>query len=75
MRNFNNQQSAAHKAKAMPFSGLGFAVDAVRAVAQTMTVAHNRAGSEMSWAPMPDDVAQPSGYSLLVALGREIRGR
>jgi len=72
---YNNQKSAAPKASSMPFSGLGFVMDAVRTVTQTMTVAHHRAGDECSWVPMPDIVTQLSGYSLLVALGREIRGR
>jgi len=71
-----NQTSAAHKAKTMPFEGLGFAMDTVQAVAQTMTLSPLRRNDYSGVTlPMPDFVAQPSGYSLLVALGREIRGR
>lgn len=73
MRFFNNQHEAAG---AMPFDGLGLAMDCVRTAAQMMTpVYHDRAGSERSCLPVADVVWQPSGYALLVALGREIRGR
>ena len=75
MRFSNNRKSAAHEAMTMPFAGLGFATEAVRAVAQTVSVTYDRTGSEWIWIRRQDTVAQPSGYSLLVALGREIRGR
>lgn len=76
MRFVNTQKSAATKAKTMPFAGLGFDTDAVHNVAQIMTVTiHNHAGNESIALPTPDAVQQPSGYSLLVTLSREIRGR
>ena len=76
MRFMNIQQTAANKAKPMPFDGLGFALDAVQTMAQTMTLTiHHHAGSERVALPTPDFVQQPSGYSLLVTLGCEIRGR
>lgn len=70
-----HHNTAGQTAQSMPFNGLGFVMKAVRAVAQTMTVIHDRAGRDDAWAPVRDRVVQPSGYSLLVALGREIRGR
>ena len=76
MRIFNNHTSAATTAKSMPFNGLGFAMDSVQAVAQVMIpVTHRRDEHLGVTLPTPDFVAQPSGYSLLVTLGREIRGR
>jgi len=76
MRFINIQQKAAQKAKTMPFAGLGFDMDAVQAVSQNMTTTiHCHAGNERIALPTPDFAQQPSGYSLLVTLGREIRGR
>ncbi|MGL1863130.1 MAG: hypothetical protein OCC46_11465 [Pseudodesulfovibrio sp.] len=76
MRFFRNHTSAATTAKAMPFGGLGFAMESVQAVAQVMTlVPHCREDNTGVTLPTPDFVSQPSGYSLLVTLGREIRGR
>lgn len=76
MRIFNNHTSAATKANTLPFNGLGFAMDSVQATAQTMTlIPHSHIDCSGVTLPAPDDTAQPSGYSLLVALGREIRGR
>ncbi|WP_319469696.1 hypothetical protein [uncultured Pseudodesulfovibrio sp.] len=76
MRQFNNQSSAVSTAPARPFSGLGFAMESVSAAAQEMTVVYFRQddGGDV-FSVMPTLVAQPSGYLLLVALGREIRGR
>lgn len=75
MRIIQHQTSAAMK-NTMPFTGLGFDMDTVQVAARMMTPEfHGRivdAGVSM---PAVDRVAQPSGYSLLVALGREIRGR
>ena len=76
MRISNNHTAAATTARTMPFQGLGFAMDSVQAAARTMTpVLHSLADCPGVILPAPDFVAQPSGYSLLVALGREIRGR
>lgn len=60
----------------MPFAGLGFAVVEVREAARSMTpVPHCHGGSpdvvEAAFGP----AVQVGGYKLLVALGREIRGR
>lgn len=75
MRFCKHQKSVAATVMPMPFDGLGFAMMAVKGMAKTMTVIHNQAGCEDGWFAVPDSVWQPSGYSLLVALGREIRGR
>jgi len=76
MRFMNIHKTAATKANPKPFAGLGFVMDAVRDEAQSMTVVLHAyeewRGLDM---PAPDFVAQPSGYSLLVTLSREIRGR
>ena len=76
MRMFNNHLSAASTTAPGPFEGLGFAVDEVLAAAQTMTlVPHCHSGSSGVILSAPKPTVQPSGYKLLVALGREIRGR
>lgn len=76
MRFLNTLQSAVSEAKSIPFAGLGFATETVQAAAQAMTLtSHNHAGSESVILSVPDFVEQPSGYSLLVTLSREIRGR
>jgi len=76
MRFFNNQTSAAIKAQNLPFAGLGFDTDTVQAAAQEMTpVAYSHPGDLLAFLPAPAFVSQPSGYDLLVSLGREIRGR
>ncbi|MCJ2164535.1 MULTISPECIES: hypothetical protein [unclassified Pseudodesulfovibrio] len=76
MRMINNHLSAATAAASTPFQGLGFAVDEVLAAAQTMTlVPHCHGGSSGVSVSVPEPVVQPGGYKLLVALGREIRGR
>jgi len=76
MRLINHHSSAATAAAPMPFDGLGFAVDSVRAAAQEMTLTpHCHRDSSGFFLPAPARVMQPSGYELLVSLGREIRGR
>ncbi len=76
MRNSINQTAAAETATSHPFDGLGFAMDGVRKAAQAMAPRrHDRARNAGPDLPFPTHVAQPSGYSLLVTLGREIRGR
>ena len=76
MRIFNNQTTAANVTAPLPFSGLGFATDSVQEAAQGMVlIPHCHSGSSGIALPAPDPVAQPSGYMLLVTLGREIRGR
>ncbi len=75
MRLEKHQTSAAMN-KTIPFAGLGFDVDTVQIAAQMMTPRYSsRAVDTGVSMPVLDYVAQPSGYSLLVALGREIRGR
>lgn len=76
MRLINHHSSAAKAAATMPFEGLGFAVDSVQAAAQEMNLTpHCHRDSSGSYLPAPALVMQPSGYELLVSLGREIRGR
>ncbi len=76
MRCMNIHKTATARTENMPFAGLGFAMDDLSAVVQTMTIRYrNQAGCESVGLPTPESVVQPSGYSLLVALGREIRGR
>ena len=60
----------------MPFGGLGFTASGVRQAAREMTpvVRRHCGGPAMVPAGCPH-VAASGGYKLLVALGREIRGR
>lgn len=63
-------------AQPMPFDGLGFAMDTVRKAARVMTLRpHRHTGGADVVPANPVFVPQPSGYLLLVTLGREIRGR
>ncbi|WP_129586540.1 hypothetical protein [Pseudodesulfovibrio hydrargyri] len=73
----NNQHlPAAAAVIPMPFAGLGFAVAEVRQAAREMTPAVHRHTGEPAVLPAGcGPVAQSGGYRLLVALGREIRGR
>ncbi len=76
MRKFNNHSSTVSTAPVLPFSGLGFAMEPASAAAQEMTAVYFRHDDEGDvFSAMPELVVQPSGYLLLVALGREIRGR
>jgi hypothetical protein len=76
MRNSINQKAAAEMATIHPFAGLGFAMDGVRKAARAMApMRHRPRGDAGPSLPFPTLVAQPSGYSLLVTLCREIRGR
>ncbi|MBC17784.1 conserved protein of unknown function [Pseudodesulfovibrio profundus] len=75
MRTNNNLKSAAQTPSTIPFAGLGMSMKAVRTAAQAMTALFNSIVHEPVCKPVPDTVTQPSGYSLLVTLGREIRGR
>lgn len=75
MRIIQHRTSAAMKAP-LPFAGLGFDLDEVQGAALMMTPEfHGRVVDAGVSLPAVDCVAQPSGYSLLVALSREIRGR
>lgn len=74
MRKFNKHTNAASMT-AQPFGGLGFAMETVSLAAEAMTVTRLTGIVSMSMPSVVEVVAQPSGYSLLVALGREIRGR
>ncbi|CCH49730.1 conserved protein of unknown function [Pseudodesulfovibrio piezophilus C1TLV30] len=76
MRFSSTQGSAADMAEMMPFSGLGLSMNAVQATAQEMTPhIHSHWGCDDVLLPVMDSLVQLSGYSLLVALSREIRGR
>jgi len=75
MRRSSNQNQVAPP---MPFDGLGLSMASVRAASREMRPAfhHQDEGSgPASRHPVPDAVRQMAGYQLLVALGREIRGR
>lgn len=77
MHNFTNHSTAAIASETMPFGGLGFAVDDVQAAARLMVPAPPRCHFDSSGTvpPAPESITQPTGYDLLVSLGREIRGR
>lgn len=67
---------ASAKGRIRAFEGLGFDLDPVRTTASCMTVRPARLKSpQPARIPVCEIVPQPSGYGLLVALGREIRGR
>ncbi len=75
MRFLKHRISAAMP-RTIPFAGLGFDMDTVQIAAQMMTPKYCSLAVDMGVSlPVVDCVAQLSGYSLLVALGREIRGR
>ncbi|MEF2145968.1 MAG: hypothetical protein V3573_11015 [Desulfovibrionaceae bacterium] len=60
----------------LPFEGLGHALDAVRAVARDMfVIRYCTPEKELSESRCAFAVPHLSGYALLTALGREIRGR
>jgi hypothetical protein len=76
MRNPINQKTAASVETPLPFEGLGLAMDGIREAALGMAPVRHRHPGELGIPmPIPAPVVQPSGYSLLVALCREIRGR
>lgn len=60
---------------AMPFAGLGFDMETVSFAADAMSVTRQVVAVPATVSSGAEMVAQPSGYSLLVSLGREIRGR
>ncbi|QJB55677.1 hypothetical protein [Pseudodesulfovibrio sp. zrk46] len=73
---FKNIQRMAAAKDTMPFAGLGFSMDTVRDAADSMTITYlGFEGWRYIEMPVPGVTRQLSGYSLLVALGREIRGR
>jgi hypothetical protein len=71
----NNQKTAETDSQTLPFTGLGFETDTVQTMAQTMTPCFCPHSSTVPCLSDLDSVPQPSGYKLLVTLGREIRGR
>ncbi|MFH1913169.1 MAG: hypothetical protein ABIK45_02700 [Pseudomonadota bacterium] len=75
MRDSFNQTAAARAAALQPFAGLGFDVAGVCSAARAMILRRPRVDMDRQTPPMPYAVARPSGYSLLVTLCREIRGR
>ncbi|MDD3311628.1 hypothetical protein [Pseudodesulfovibrio sp.] len=75
MRTSSNQNTVAPP---MPFDGLGLPMASVRAASREMRpVFHpqDETAGPASRQPFPDALRQIAGYQLLVALGREIRGR
>ena len=76
MRLINQHPQASTAATTLPFAGLGFASTEVRQAAKSMTpVVHRICGDPVFIPADYGHAAQPGGYKLLVALGREIRGR
>jgi len=75
MRDSFNQKAVAGAAALQPFAGLGFDVSGVREATRAMTLRRPDTDMDRQTPPMPSAVARPSGYSLLVTLCREIRGR
>lgn len=76
MRFNNNPLPAVAATIPKPFAGLGFAVAEVREAARLMIPVTHRHGCVPVVVPVPRRPAvQTGGYKLLVALGREIRGR
>ncbi|WP_461211295.1 hypothetical protein [Desulfocurvus sp. DL9XJH121] len=59
---------------ALPFSGLGFDLEPVKAMAGAMALSLVRLDAPRA-RPRLRDMPRPAGYGLLVALSREIRGR
>ena len=76
MRKFNQHLPAVAAAPPMPFGGLGFTAAEVRQAAREMTPAvHRHTGESVVFTAGFGPAVQSGGYRLLVALGREIRGR
>ncbi|WP_319581843.1 hypothetical protein [uncultured Pseudodesulfovibrio sp.] len=76
MRMNNQHLPAEAAATPMPFGGLGFAAAGVRHAALEMTPAvHRHHGEPIVFSAGCGPAVQLGGYRLLVALGREIRGR
>lgn len=76
MRIPNNHKSARTESRTLPFAGLGFDMKRARTAAQVMTIFHYSYSVEVDVIlPLAGYSVRPSGYDLLVALGREIRGR
>jgi hypothetical protein len=76
MRMNNQHLPAAAAVTPMPFGGLGFTAAEVRQAAREMTPAvHRLIGEPVIFTAGCGPAVQPGGYKLLVALGREIRGR
>ena len=76
MRLFTNHSAAADAKNPMPFGGLGFDADGVQTAARMMFPTKPRCHPDSSGTVLPaPERTQPTGYELLVSLGREIRGR
>lgn len=71
----NISQSAGFAPDPAPFAGLGIRLDAVRNTARTLTIVALPAPNHGQMRLPRHDVPRLSGYGLLTALGREIRGR
>lgn len=75
MRTLNNHSVTATTVP-MPFDGLGLSMESVRAAAREMKPVIRRNTDDTGVTlPAPVQLRQSGGYSLLVALSREIRGR
>lgn len=71
----HSSRLAGSKPAAVPFGGLGFSLDAVRETARSLTIAPLPAAVPGGERSASRNVPRLSGYALLTALGREIRGR
>lgn len=76
MRFFTNHSAAPAATDTMPFGGLGFDAGDIQAVARMMTPENPRRHRDNPGIILPPPKCTgPTGYGLLVSLGREIRGR
>jgi hypothetical protein len=71
----NHHKTAATVNQNLPFAGLGFETGTVQTAAQAMVFRYCFLSKAEPCLACLDIVSQPSGYKLLVTLGREIRGR
>lgn len=71
----HSSQSAGSTPVRLPFGGLGFSLDTVREAAGSMTIAILPLEYAGNARAAFDEVPGLSGYGLLTALSREIRGR
>lgn len=71
----HTSRSAGSAPAPAPFGGLGFSLGSVQETARCLTIVSLPAAVEGQCRAVMPDVPRLSGYGLLTALGREIRGR
>lgn len=74
-RTFNHSEPVADTGQVLAFAGLGHCLEPVRAVARMHMVRWAKRPEQQCMPQFAYDVPRLAGYGLLVALGREIRGR